>query len=62
MEYYYIDFVGKDICSWVDEGTDIDKANKLIGNSFESFNDAENRLMEILKYAGSPSIKSKIIE
>lgn len=66
MEYFYIDFNGTDICSWY-EGSDpgeyqkkLDEAYKLTGNYFKSFTEAEDKMLEILMVAGSPSIKSRI--
>ena len=46
-EYYYIDFKTKTICSWQNEGSDIDKANKLIGNYFKTLLVAKNFLKDI---------------
>lgn len=49
QEYYYIDFNDLDIYSYPNENSALDKANKLIGNSFESFTDAKNALKKIIK-------------
>ena len=48
-EYYYIDFIDLDIYSWEDEGNNVDKANKLIGNSFKTIHEAKDALQKILK-------------
>lgn len=53
MEYYYIDFNDLDIYSWehshTSEYSDLDRANKLIGNSFESYQAAKIALEKILE-------------
>lgn len=48
MEYYYIDFKDCEIYSYTDENTEIDKANKLTGNSFVSYYQAKAFLLELL--------------
>lgn len=54
-EYYYIDFLSGEIYSWENESSDLDKANKAIGNTFNSFQEAKKFLLEVLS-------KNKIAE
>lgn len=47
-EYYYIDFIDLDIYSWVDENSEFDMANKLIGNKFDTLRAAREALEKII--------------
>ena len=48
MEYYYIDFKDEEVYSFQDIDSELDKANKLIGNYFTSFYEARNFLKNVL--------------
>lgn len=47
--YWYIDFFMLDVCSYPDEGSPMDQANKLLGNYFESETEAYETLQFIIK-------------
>ena len=48
VEYYYIDFKDCEIYSWVNEENEIDNANILLGNKFNTFIEAKEFLVRLL--------------